>query len=65
MRVLLLLIVAIAIMALIQSKRHGCKFGGDDWLPCVIGKTSKEYYSGLPRDGRLVQAERDARASAM
>jgi len=64
MRFLLLLIVFIAVMALVQSKRHGCKFGDDDWLTCVVGNTKKEFYSARPPDTRLVQAEA-ARASAM
>ena len=64
MRFLLLVIVAIAILALVQSKRHGCKFGDDDWLSCVVDNTKKEYYSALLRDTRLVQADA-ARASAM
>ena len=44
MRILLLLIVIVAVAALIQSKRHGCKFGSDDWLSCVVDNTTKEYY---------------------
>ncbi len=64
MRFLLLVIVIIAIMALVQSKRHGCKFGDDDWLPCVVDNTKKEYYSALPPPTRLAQADA-ARASAM
>ena len=64
MRFLLLLIVFIAVMALVQSKRHGCKFGDDDWLTCVVGNTKKEFYSARPPDARLAQAEA-ARASAM
>ena len=65
MRILLLLIVIIAIAALIQSKRHGCKWGSNDWFSCVVDNTSKEYYSALPPGPRLAQAERVARASAM
>lgn len=66
MRILLLLIVIVAIAALIQSKRHGCKWGSDDWFSCVVDNTTKEYYSVLPPGTRLVQAEeRVARASAM
>ena len=64
MRFLLLLIVIIAIMALIQSKRHGCKFGEDDWFSCVVDNTKKEYYSALPSGTRLAQ-DKAARASAM
>ncbi len=64
MRFLLLVIVIIAIMALIQSKRHGCKFGSEDWFSCVVDNTKKEYYSALPPAARLAQADA-ARASAM
>ncbi|MEM7191248.1 MAG: hypothetical protein AAF405_00020 [Pseudomonadota bacterium] len=52
MRLILLLIVIIAIAALIQTKRHDCKWGSDDWFSCVVDNTKKEYYSlngqGLP-----------------
>ncbi|BAQ17085.1 hypothetical protein [Methyloceanibacter caenitepidi] len=64
MRFLLLLIVAIAIMALVQSKRHGCKFGDDGWLSCVVDNTKKEYYSARPPEWHFAQADA-ARASAM
>lgn len=64
MRILLLLIVIVAVAALIQSKRHGCKWGDDAWLSCVVDNTKKEYYSALEPDRRLVQAEA-ARAAAM
>lgn len=64
MRFLLLLIVIVAIVALVQSKRHGCKFGDDDWLSCVVDNTKKEYYSAVPSSTRLVQVDA-ARASAM
>lgn len=64
MRFLILLIVIIAIAALIQSKRHDCKFGDDDWFSCVIDNTKKDYYSALPPQMRLVQVDA-ASASAM
>ena len=66
MRLILLLIVIVAILALVQSKRHGCKFGDDGWLNCVIDNTVKEYYSSAGTTGPVVQAGADAsRASAM
>jgi hypothetical protein len=64
MRFLLLLIVIIAITALIQSKRHGCQFGSKNWFSCVVDNTTKEYYSALKPNRRLVQAN-EARASSM
>ena len=64
MRLVLLVIVIIAVLALIQSKRHGCEFGDEDWFSCVVDNTKKEYYSALPSDTRLAQAEA-TRASAM
>ncbi|MGD8767838.1 MAG: hypothetical protein PVG36_08760 [Methyloceanibacter sp.] len=64
MRLLLLLIVVFTIMALIQSKRHGCKFGIEDWFSCVVDNTTKEYYSALTPNKRLTQLN-EARASSM
>lgn len=43
MRIILLLIVIIAIVAVVQSKRHNCEFGGDGWLDCVINNTKDEF----------------------
>jgi len=43
MRIILILIVIVAIFALVQSKRHDCKFGDDGWLDCVIGKSVDEF----------------------
>ena len=56
MRFLLLVIVIIALTAVIQTKRHGCEWGGDDWLSCVVDNTKKEYYSSQPSAQRLAQA---------
>lgn len=47
MRIILLLIVIIAILALIQSKRHDCEFESG-WFDCVIGKTMDEMSAGSP-----------------
>lgn len=63
MRLVLWLIVIIAAMALIQSMRHGCKLGSEDWFSCVTGNTAKEFYSATQSATRLTQA--GARASAM
>lgn len=66
MRLILLLIVIVAILALVQSKRHGCKFGDDDWFNCVVDGTAKEYYSSAGSLGRVAHADAEAaRASAM
>jgi hypothetical protein len=43
MRIILILIVIVAIFALIQTKRHNCEFGGDDWLDCVISNTEQDF----------------------
>ena len=43
MRIILLLIVIAAILAVVQSKRHNCTFGEEGWLDCVIGKTADEF----------------------
>ncbi|MDJ0514621.1 MAG: hypothetical protein QNJ62_14355 [Methyloceanibacter sp.] len=64
MRLVLLVIVIAAIMALIQSHRHGCTFGSEDWFSCVVDNTAKEYYSAAPSGMQLVQADA-ARASLM
>ena len=64
MRLVLLVIIITTIMALIQSHRHGCTFGSEDWFSCVIDNTAKEYYSSAQPAKRLVQADA-ARASAM
>lgn len=66
MRFLLLLITIIAVLAVVQTKRHGCKWGGADWLSCVVNNTQKEYFSEAPPEGRLVQSSAlPARASAI
>jgi len=64
MRILLLVIVITAIMALIQSHRHGCTLGSEDWFSCVVDNTAKQYYSAVPPGMRMVQADA-ARASSM
>lgn len=66
MRFILLLIVIVAILALVQSKRHGCKLGDDGWLNCVIESTKKDYYSSATPASRAAQLASEAsRASAM
>jgi len=66
MRLVLFMIVAIAVMALIQSYRHGCTFGSEDWFSCVVDNSAKEYYSALTPSEDLASAEPGtARASAM
>lgn len=47
MRIILLLIVIVAILALIQSKRHDCEWESG-WFDCVIGKTMDEMSAGSP-----------------
>ena len=51
MRIILILIVIFAIFALIQTKRHNCEFGTDDWFDCVVSNTQKEFLAspGAPR----------------
>ncbi len=45
MRLILLLIVIAAIFAVVQSKRHGCEFGSDGWLNCILDKSVDEFTS--------------------
>lgn len=66
MRLILLLIVVVAILALVQSKRHGCKLGSEGWFHCVIDSTAKEYYSSAEDARKVTHAGAEAaRASAM
>ena len=42
MRIILILIVIAVIFAVVQSQRHGCKYGDPSWqawFDCVIGKS--------------------------
>lgn len=41
MRFIILLIVIVAILALIQSKRHDCQWEAG-WFDCVVNKTMDE-----------------------
>ena len=49
MRLILLLIVIVAIFAIVQSKRHGCEFGSDGWIDCVINKSTEEFTAKDPK----------------
>lgn len=41
MRLLLIVLIALAAFAVVQSYRHGCKFGADQaWVNCVLGRTA-------------------------
>jgi hypothetical protein len=51
MRLVLILIVIIAILALIQTKRHNCEFGSDDWFDCVVTNTQKEFLASTGDSG--------------
>ena len=55
MRLILILIVIIAIIALIQTKRHGCEFGTDEWFDCVVDNTQKEFLAQTAEPGSQVQ----------
>ncbi|MGH6735759.1 MAG: hypothetical protein ACRECX_06720 [Methyloceanibacter sp.] len=51
MRILLILIIIAAIFAVVQSQRHGCKYGDPSWqawFDCVIGKTASETPATTP-----------------
>ena len=40
MRLLLIVLIAVVAFAVVQSYRHGCKFGMDAaWFDCVLGRT--------------------------
>ena len=41
MRLILILLVLIAAFVVIQSHRHGCSFGQEGWMGCVMGKSGK------------------------
>jgi len=41
MRLILILLVLIAAFAVIQSQRHGCSFGQEGWMGCVMGKSTE------------------------
>ena len=48
MRIILILIVIAAIIAVVQSQRHGCEWGADGWFDCVMGKTASEMPATTP-----------------
>jgi hypothetical protein len=48
MRILLILIVIAAIFVVVQSQRHGCKWGEPGWFDCVIGKKAAEMPAETP-----------------
>lgn len=42
MRLLLIVLIAIAAFAVVQSYRHNCKFAPDaTWVDCVLGRTAE------------------------
>jgi hypothetical protein len=41
MRLILILLVLIAAFVVIQSQRHGCSFGQEGWMGCVMGKSTE------------------------
>ena len=41
MRLILILLVLIAAFVVIQSHRHGCSFGQEGWMGCVMGKSTE------------------------
>jgi hypothetical protein len=55
MRFILILIVIIAIFALIQTKRHNCEFGTEEWFDCVVTNTQKEFLAGWGAPARLAE----------
>ena len=51
MRIILILIIIAAVFAVVQSQRHGCKYGDPSWqawFDCVIGKTASETPAASP-----------------
>ena len=40
MRLLLIVLIAVAAFAAVQSYRHNCKFGESGWFDCVLGQTA-------------------------
>jgi hypothetical protein len=41
MRLILILLIAIIAFGVVQSYRHGCKFGEAGWFDCVMGRTAE------------------------
>jgi hypothetical protein len=41
MRLILILLVLIAAFVVIQNHRHGCSFGQEGWMGCVMGKSTE------------------------
>jgi hypothetical protein len=40
MRLILIILIAIIAFGVVQSYRHGCKFGEAGWYDCVMGRTA-------------------------
>ena len=41
MRLILIILIAIIAFGVVQSYRHGCKFGEAGWYDCVMGRTAE------------------------
>ncbi|MGH6824334.1 hypothetical protein [Methyloceanibacter sp.] len=41
MRLILIVLIAIIAFGVVQSYRHGCKFGEAGWVGCVMGRTAE------------------------
>jgi hypothetical protein len=49
MRLLLIVLIAVAAFAAVQSYRHQCKFGVDAaWLDCVLGRGAESTTTSTP-----------------
>ena len=41
MRLILIILIAIIAFGVVQSYRHGCKFGEAGWYDCVMGRAAE------------------------
>ncbi|MGB6703219.1 hypothetical protein [Methyloceanibacter sp.] len=41
MRLILIILIAVIAFGVVQSYRHGCKFGEAGWYDCVMGRTAE------------------------
>ena len=41
MRLILIILIAIIAFGVVQSYRHGCKFGQAGWYDCVMGRAAE------------------------
>ena len=49
MRLILIILIAIIAFGVVQSYRHGCKFGEAGWYDCVMGRTAEAPTPATPK----------------